>query len=186
MDQSCSSIAVGLPTTLESTSGPLSAFAARDLLTQAGLRPTRQRLALASLLFTGEPRHVTASSLAREVSEAGNSLSLATIYNSLKQFTDAGLLHRVSVSGDLTYFDTKAGDHHHFFVEDENRIFDIPPGSLRFGRLPEPPEGYVITRVDVVIRLKRIDLAESTPHRKKELAKLKTVINRIGDGGISA
>lgn len=186
MDQSCGSIAANLPISQEGNVGTPSASAMRGLLTQAGLRPTRPRLALASLLFTGEPRHVTASSLAREASEAGACLSLATIYNSLNQFTEAGLLHRVSVSGDLAYFDTKAGDHHHFFIEDENRILDIPPGSLVFGRLPEPPDGYVITKVDVVIRLTRIDQSRSDPIRKRELAKLRTASDRTRDVDISA
>jgi Fur family iron response transcriptional regulator len=184
MEQFCSSIADGSLISTE-VIGPPS-FSLRDLLTQAGLRPTRQRLALASLLFTEEARHVTASDLAREVSEAGINLSLATIYNLLSQLTDAGLLHRVSVGGDVTYFDTKAGDHHHFFIEDDNCIFDVPAGSIAFGRLPDPPEGYVITRVDVVIRLKRIDQSHSRRIPEGGLAELRTVTSRPRFGGISA
>ncbi|MGO3934277.1 iron response transcriptional regulator IrrA [Rhodopseudomonas pseudopalustris] len=184
MDQLCRPIEAeaDLPIPFGGPNIPLPYSAARDLLARVGLPPTRQRLALACLLFSGARRHVTASSLTQEAHEAGTSISLATVYNSLNRFTEAGLLHRVSVSRDLTYFDTETGDHHHFFVDEEKRIFDIPPGSLRFDRLPEPPEGHVITRVDVVVRLRRIDLAKSV---RPGSAKLKTVRNRVGNGGIS-
>ncbi len=128
----------------------------RALIQQAALRPTRQRLEIAALLFKDDHRHVTAGDLGREADAAGIRVSLATVYNTLNQFAEAGLLRRVTVNGDLSYFDTHTGDHQHFYVEGEDRLIDVPEGSIEFGRLPDPPDGYVISRVDVVIRLRRI------------------------------
>ena len=124
-------------------------------LRQAGLRPTRQRMSLAELLFGGGNRHLTAESLHEEALLHRVPVSLATIYNTLHQFTDAGLLREVAVDGSKTYFDTNTSDHHHFFVEDDNEVFDIPVG-VDVTKLPEPPPGYEISRVDVVVRLRRV------------------------------
>ncbi len=129
----------------------------RAMLRTAGLRPTRQRLALAELLFARGNRHLCAENLHEEALMKRVPVSLATIYNTLHQFTGAGLLREVAVDGSKTYFDTNTSDHHHFFVEDDNEVLDIPPGQMGVGRLPEPPPGYEISRVDVVVRLRRID-----------------------------
>jgi Fur family iron response transcriptional regulator len=126
------------------------------MLRQAGLRPTRQRLALAELLYAKGDRHISAEGLHEEALVGRVPVSLATIYNTLHQFTGAGLLREVAVDGSKTYFDTNTTDHHHFFVEDDERVFDIPVGQMGVGKLPEPPAGYEISRVDVVIRLRRI------------------------------
>ena len=126
-----------------------------EQLRGAGLRPTRQRLALAKLLFAGMDRHVTAEGLHAEALAAGARVSLATIYNSLHQFTQAGLLRQVVVDGARTYFDTNVGDHHHFFLEEEGRLLDIPGGGVTVCGLPEPPAGCAPTRVDVIVRVKR-------------------------------
>lgn len=123
------------------------------ILRRAGLRPTRQRLALGRLLFGDGHRHVTVDDLHRDVIESGMRLSLATVYNTLSQFADAGLVRKVAVNGGRSYFDTYAGDHQHFYVEAEDRIFDVPEDSIAFGNLPPPPHGYEIAGVDVVIRL---------------------------------
>lgn len=120
----------------------------------AGLRPTRQRLALADLLFAKGDRHLSAEELHEEAVAAGVPVSLATVYNALHQFTDAGLLRILAVEGAKTYFDTNTSDHHHFFVEGENRIFDIMSGPVRITALPEPPEGMEIVNVDIVVRLR--------------------------------
>ncbi len=142
----------------ERFSPALPTDAVLDLVRGAGLRPTRQRLSLGRLLFRQGHRHVTADDLHHDVIEAGVPLSLATVYNTLNQFADAGLVRRVSVNGERTYFDTDIGDHNHFYVEAEDRIIDIPAGEIQFGQLPEPPTGYEIARTDVVIRLKRIEV----------------------------
>ena len=92
-------------------------------------------------------------------------VSLATVYNTLHQFTEAGLLREVAVDGSKTYFDTNTSDHHHFFVEDDNRVIDIPRGRLGVDGVPEPPPGYEISRVDVVVRLRRITQADSSALR---------------------
>jgi Fur family iron response transcriptional regulator len=127
----------------------------RARLRQAGLRPTRQRMSLAELLFGRGNRHLTAESLHEEAMMCRVPVSLATIYNTLHQFTDAGLLREVAVDGSKTYFDTNTSDHHHFFVEDDNEVFDIPVG-VDITKIPEPPPGYEISRVDVVVRLRRV------------------------------
>ncbi|HAT85420.1 MAG TPA: transcriptional repressor [Rhizobiales bacterium] len=124
------------------------------MLVDAGLRPTRQRLSLAELLFAKGDRHVSAELLQQEAEKVNVSVSLATIYNTLHQFTQAGLLREVAVEGNKAYFDTNTSDHHHFFFEEDNRVVDIP-GGMSVDALPEVPEGMEITRVDVVVRLRR-------------------------------
>nr|WP_237152793.1 Fur family transcriptional regulator [Oryzibacter oryziterrae] len=126
----------------------------RSRLRDAGLRPTRQRVALADILYSRGHRHVSAEELHAEAVIARVPVSLATVYNTLHQFTEAGLLREVAVEGTRTYFDTNVDDHHHFYVEGESRIFDIPGKGLDVGMLPEAPEGMEIVRVDVVVRLR--------------------------------
>jgi Fur family iron response transcriptional regulator len=121
----------------------------------AGLRPTRQRVALAEMLFAKGDRHLSAEELHEEALAAGVPVSLATVYNALHQFTSAGLLRILAVEGSKTYFDTNTSDHHHFFIEGENRVFDIPEAPVRVTNLPEPPEGMEIANVDIVVRLRR-------------------------------
>jgi len=122
-------------------------------LRAAGLRSTRPRLALAHLLFGAGNRHVTAETLHEEARNAGLSVSQATIYNTLNQFLSAGLLSEVIVDHARSYFDTNVTEHHHFFIEDEARLIDIPLDEVVFSSLPDAPTGYDQTDVDVVIRL---------------------------------
>ncbi|WP_320200262.1 iron response transcriptional regulator IrrA [Agrobacterium sp. rho-13.3] len=124
-------------------------------LRRFGLRPTRQRVALGDLLFAKGDRHLTVEELHDEAVNANVPVSLATVYNTLHQFTEAGLIRVLAVEGAKTYFDTNVSDHHHFFVEGENEVLDIPVNNLQIGNLPEPPEGMEIAHVDVVIRLRR-------------------------------
>jgi Fur family iron response transcriptional regulator len=123
-------------------------------LRKAGLRPTRQRLALGGLLFAQGDRHVTAEGLHLEAINGGIELSLATVYNTLHQFTGAGLLRQVTVGGDKAYFDTNTGDHHHFYIDAEQRLIDIPGDRVQVHGLPNPPAGAEIDRVDVIVRIK--------------------------------
>lgn len=129
----------------------------QDMLRSAGLRPTRQRVALAELLYSRGNRHVSAELLHEEAEAANVPVSLATVYNTLHQFTEAGLLREVAVEGTKTYFDTNTDDHHHFFIEGDNKVIDIPGSGVAMARLPQAPEGMEIVRVDVVIRLRRKD-----------------------------
>ncbi|MEC7233633.1 MAG: Fur family transcriptional regulator [Pseudomonadota bacterium] len=124
-------------------------------LRAAGLRSTRPRLALAHLLFGAGNRHVTAENLHEEARNAGLSVSQATIYNTLNQFLSAGLLSEVIVDHARSYFDTNVTEHHHFFIEDEARLIDIPLDEVVLSTLPDAPSGYDPTGVDVVIRLDR-------------------------------
>jgi len=126
-----------------------------EILGAAGLRPTRQRLALGELLFSGCDRHVTAERLYEEAIAASLSVSLATVYNTLHQFTDAGLLREIAVDGARVYFDTNVSEHHHFLIEDDGELCDIQGSNIAVANLPAPPEGLRVERVDVVVRLRR-------------------------------
>jgi len=125
------------------------------LLRQAGLRPTRQRVALATLLFGNGDRHVTAETLHEEAVKSGERVSLATVYNTLHQFERAGLLREIAIGGQRAYFDTNISNHNHFFVEADGCLVDIPGSSIRVDGLPEPPEHLRISHIDVVVRLVR-------------------------------
>ena len=125
-------------------------------LKRAGLRPTRQRLALGKLLFETAERHVSAEDLHGEARAAGVSVSLATIYNTLHQFTEAGLMREVVVEAGRSYFDTNTGDHHHFFHEDTGRLEDIPGDQITVTTLPKAPKGTAVNRVDVIVRVAEI------------------------------
>jgi Fur family transcriptional regulator, iron response regulator len=120
----------------------------------AGLRPTRQRVALAELLFAKGDRHLSAEELHEEAVDAGVAVSLATVYNTLHQFTEAGLLRILAIEGARTYFDTNTSDHHHFFIEGANTVLDIAHGPVSVSNLPEPPEGMEIANVDIIVRLR--------------------------------
>lgn len=124
-----------------------------DKLRGAGLRPTRQRLALAKLLFDTEDRHVTAEKLHGEALAAEIRVSLATVYNTLHQFTDAGLLREIAVDASCSYFDTNVSEHHHFFHEGSRHLEDIAGDRIQVTDLPTPPDGTSVTRVDVVVRV---------------------------------
>ncbi len=138
------------------TATPEASQRGSEWLTEAGLRPTRQRVALAAMLIgDGQHRHVTAESLFADVQRCGEQVSLATVYNTLRAFCEAGLMQEVLVDGTKSYFDTNAHDHPHFFWEDENRLSDAPADELKITSLPAAPEGVEIASVDVVIRLRR-------------------------------
>jgi Fur family iron response transcriptional regulator len=122
-------------------------------LRNAGLRPTRQRVALGRVLFSKGHRHISAEDLHEDAQKAGVRVSLATVYNALHQFTKAGLLREVTIDGTRTYFDTNVEDHHHFFVEGEGRVIDMTD-DIRIDPLPEPPEGMEITDIEVVVRVR--------------------------------
>ncbi|MDE2227516.1 MAG: transcriptional repressor [Alphaproteobacteria bacterium] len=128
---------------------------ALELLRAARLRPTRQRLALARLLFEKGDRHVAAEELHGEALAAQMPVSLATVYNTLHQFVGAGLLREIVINPGRSYFDTNVSDHHHFFYEDDSQLRDIPGDSIAVSNVPSPPEGGSIRRVDVVVRVEK-------------------------------
>jgi Fur family transcriptional regulator, iron response regulator len=138
-----------------SAGSPSTGMNISTLLRRAGLRPTRQRLALAELLFGNGDRHVTAEMLHEEAVKAGERVSLATVYNTLHQFEQAGLLREIAIGGQRAYFDTNTSNHNHFFLEAEGQLVDIPGGEVRVAGLPEPPEHLRISHIDVVVRLVR-------------------------------
>jgi Fur family transcriptional regulator, iron response regulator len=124
-------------------------------LRAVGLRPTRQRIALAGLLFRQGDRHVSAEALHAEAASCGIEVSLATVYNTLHQFTEVGLLRQVVVEAARGYFDTNTGQHHHFYSEDDGTLIDIPGDSITVSGILQPPKGTEVSRVDVVIRVRR-------------------------------
>jgi Fur family iron response transcriptional regulator len=130
-------------------------------LKAAGLRPTRQRLALAGLLFSDSDRHVTAEQLHQEALSEAVRVSLATVYNTLHQFTAAGLLREVVVEAGRSYFDTNVSDHHHFFMVDSGDLVDIAGENVAVASLPDAPAGTMVELVDVIIRLRAQAQSES-------------------------
>lgn len=125
-------------------------------LAGGGLRPTRQRLALAELLIgDGRNRHVTAESLHAAAGRQDAPVSLATVYNTLRAFCDAGLMHEVTVDGSRTYFDTRVDEHPHYYWEEEGRLTDAPNDAVMLTGETIIPEGAQLERIDVVIRLRR-------------------------------
>lgn len=126
---------------------------ALDRLRAAGLRPTRQRLALAKLLFDGCDRHISAEQLHDEAQTGNIRVSLATIYNTLHQFTDSGMLREIVVDTGRSYFDTNTTDHHHYFFERSGKLEDIPSHMVSLDKIPEAPPGTTIRRIDVIVRI---------------------------------
>ncbi len=126
-----------------------------DLLRQAGLRPTRQRLMLGEFLFSNGGRHVTADMIYTEAVAANMPISRATVYNTLNQFTEAGLLRQIGVDGSKSFFDTNPGTHHHFFVDHEDRLLDVPAPGVAIEQPPQALPGYEVVGVDVIVHLRR-------------------------------
>ncbi|MFT3688947.1 Fur family transcriptional regulator [Paenirhodobacter sp.] len=132
------------------------ATAGAKLLDGAGLRSTRPRRAIADILFGRSYYHFTADEIFAVAAETGQRLSMATIYNTLNEFAAHGLIRRLATAGGPAQFDIGTGDHHHFHVEADNRVIDIEPEEIAFARLPEPPQGYRIANIDVMIRLEPV------------------------------
>jgi Fur family iron response transcriptional regulator len=128
----------------------------RAQLGKVGLRPTRQRMLLGWLLFGKGHRHVSAEDLFEEVARAGAHMSLATVYNTLRQLSEVGLVRQVPTGGGKAYFDTNAEEHHHYLAEGEDRMWDAPAQAVQLSREPAAPEGYEVAGVDIIVRLRRI------------------------------
>ena len=127
----------------------------KSRLREVGLRQTRTRISLGSILFGKGDRHVSAEMLFEEACQASVSVSLATVYNTLHQFTEVGLLRQVAIESSKSYFDTNNTEHQHYYLEDRHELMDIPPTDVAVGKIPVPPEGYEIARIDLVVRLRR-------------------------------
>ncbi len=146
-------------TSMTSPTGDIFAHSQRseneltEMLRTSGLRPTRQRLLLARLLFGGMDRHVSAESLHAEANGLDGQVSLATVYNTLHQFRAAGLVRELAIDGSRAYFDTNTSNHNHFFIEQDGELIDIPGSGIEVRGMPEPPAGMRVSHVDVVVRL---------------------------------
>ena len=127
----------------------------KEKLRQAGLRPTKQRMIIANILLNGVNRHFTAENLQNEINSSGNSMSIATIYNCLKKFRNCGLIKQVESSKETAIFDTNIDQHHHFLDEETGQLIDIENEEINLFKLPEIPEGYMNSGVEVLIKLKR-------------------------------
>lgn len=125
-----------------------------ERLREANLRPTKQRVALANLLFAKGNRHVSAENLFEEAKTAGVAISLATVYNTLHQFTESKLLKAIAIDSNRTYFDTNVGNHNHFYIEGTDELIDMPENVIRIENLPSPPEGMEISGLDLVVRIR--------------------------------
>jgi Fur family transcriptional regulator, iron response regulator len=136
----------------------------RRRLRDLGLRPTRTRVALGNILFAKGDRHISAEMLFEEASQAKVQVSLATVYNTLHQFTEAGLLRQVAIDSSKSYFDTNNTEHHHYYLEDKHELMDIPPSDVAVGKVPTPPAGYEVVRIDVVVRLRRRTINLARPN----------------------
>ena len=132
---------------------PAIAAAMASKLRAAGLRPTRQRVAIACLLLDGQHRHVTAESLTAEINATGMHVAGGTVYNTLNQFTDAGFLRRVTVHNEHSVFDTNTDHHHHFYDIEQDRLYDIPAEQVQLAAMPDVPEGHNIEAVNVLIHI---------------------------------
>lgn len=127
-----------------------------EMLALAGLRATRQRLALVSLLFSKGDRHFTADMLCKEAQDNRIDVSVATVYNTINRLTHAGLLTQITIDGSRSYYDTNVSGHHHFYVEGDQALIDISDANLDLVRMPKVPDDYEISRVEVVVRLRKI------------------------------
>jgi Fur family iron response transcriptional regulator len=131
-----------------------SKLRAEVFLGRAGLRITKQRLAIAIALFGERHHHVTAESLFSKVKGGGQKVSLATVYNTLEQFSKAGLVREIAIDGTRSYFDTNTANHSHFYDGSSGSLIDIE-GPVSVSGLPDPPDGTSIRYVDIVVRLER-------------------------------
>ncbi|MBS0269726.1 MAG: transcriptional repressor [Proteobacteria bacterium] len=138
-----------------SCTGSCTSIDVRPKLEDAGIRITRQRVELAQLLFRNGDRHFTADALYEEALSHNIPVSLATIYNTLQSFVTAGLIRRLAIDDDKAWYDTNVSEHHHLFFEDENCIYDIADGNVSITKMPDIPEGMEVSRVEVVVRLRR-------------------------------
>jgi Fur family iron response transcriptional regulator len=136
---------------------PVQRFRAR--LGKHGLRPTRQRMLLGWLLFGQGHRHVSAEGLYEEATRARAHLSLATVYNTLRQFSEAGLIRQAPTAGGKAFFDTNAEEHHHYLAEGEDRMWDAPADAVPLVGRPVAPDGYEVAGVDVIVRLRKVEAA---------------------------
>jgi Fur family transcriptional regulator, iron response regulator len=130
-------------------------IASREMLHLAGLLPTRQRVALADLLFGDGERHITAEMLHIEARQNGVSVSLATVYNTINRLAQVGLLRQVSVDGSKSYLDTNVSTHHHFYLENSHELINISDPQFALSKMPEIPDGYEIARIEMVVRLRK-------------------------------
>ena len=126
-------------------------------LRSSGLRPTKQRILIAKNLFdTNKTFHFTVEALNKKISKNGNEkISLATIYNTVEAFNDAGYLKEILTSKNKRYYDTNIKSHHHFYDEGSRELTDINYNQVKLSKVPTPPKGKKIKNLEVVIRVQK-------------------------------
>jgi Fur family iron response transcriptional regulator len=126
----------------------------REILKSKSLRPTKQRMLIASYLFDGCNKHITAEDLYKKLKKLNLHVSLATVYNTLHGFCEKKLLNKVPINSDKTYFDTNMSHHHHFYAAKEQLLIDVS-NKIKVKGLPKPPKGKKINKVEVIVHLKK-------------------------------
>ena len=123
-------------------------------LTQCGIRPTAQRVRIASMLLSS-PQHLSAEQILAGLRASGSRISKATVYNTLNLFAARGLIRQLSVDGSRAWFDSNVDAHYHFHDVDSGALIDVPVPAVEFSKLPPPPPGTEVAGIDLIIRLRR-------------------------------
>ena len=126
----------------------------REILRSKSLKLTNQRLLVASYLFDGHNKHVTAEDLFKTLNKSKSKISLATVYNTLHEFYKNKLINRLSINSEKIYFDTNMSSHHHFYNKEDEMLVDVS-NNLRINGLPNPPQGKKIEKIEVLVHLKK-------------------------------
>ena len=123
----------------------------------SGLRPTKQRILIAKSLFENNKTfHFTVETLDQKINKKGNKkISLATIYNTVEAFTNAGYLKEILTSKNKSHYDTNIKSHHHFYDEETKELTDIHYNQVKLSKVPMPPKGKKIKNLEVVIRIQK-------------------------------
>ena len=121
----------------------------------SGIRPTKQRRVLAKILFEKGNRHLSADELFHDVKKEDRKISMATVYNTLKQFTSLGLVREVVVDQNKSLYCTNHKSHYHLYIEDEGKIVDIPTKNIDLN-IPSIPACLQLHNIDVIVRIRTL------------------------------
>ena len=126
----------------------------KEILRSKSLKLTKQRLLVASFLFDGHHKHVTAEDLFKKLNKSKSKISLATVYNTLHEFYKNKLINKLAINLEKIYFDTNISNHHHFYNKEDELLIDVSNNLVVKG-LPNPPKGKKIEKIEVFVHLKK-------------------------------